>query len=122
MRLEEQAQIQKWLLQHSACAQQKCDEQPPETAVAVEERVNGLELHMHEACFDKNGDLRRFGMYELFQIRHQVENLIGRRWNIDRIAGPCSADPVLRTPEFARLLVRATTPGKQNVVNLSNET
>ena len=43
---EVQAQIQERLAQHAGVAQQQRYEQPPHAPVAVEEGMNGLELHV----------------------------------------------------------------------------
>ena len=45
---EIQAEVQQRLAQHAALTQQKGDQQAAESAVAVEERVNRLELHMRK--------------------------------------------------------------------------
>src|SRR5258706_8232748 len=51
--LEIKAGIEKWLRQCALCAQQKCNQQSAKPAIAIEKRVNGLELNVHEASFHK---------------------------------------------------------------------
>jgi hypothetical protein len=46
-------QVEHWALQHLLTAQQEGDEQPPYPAVAVQERVNGLELRVSEGADDE---------------------------------------------------------------------
>ena len=56
--LEIEAQVEDWFAQHACGAQQKCDERPPQAAVAVEERVNRLELDVNQstkAALTSNG-------------------------------------------------------------------
>src|SRR2546426_10262695 len=48
-RLEEGAQVQEWRGQDFALHQKERDEQAADTSVAVDERVNGLELDMHRS-------------------------------------------------------------------------
>jgi len=48
MLFEMQAQIQQRLPQHAGILQDQRDHQPAHTAVAVEERVDGLELQMRQ--------------------------------------------------------------------------
>lgn len=44
--LEEQAQLEQRLLQHPGIDQHQHDQQPAQSAVAVQKRVDGLELHV----------------------------------------------------------------------------
>ena len=46
MLLEEQAQVEQWLIEHAGVDQHQNDQQPAEAAVAIEKRVDGLELHV----------------------------------------------------------------------------
>ena len=45
--LQIKAGIQKWFCQSALCAQKKRDEQSSESAIAIEKRVNRLELNMN---------------------------------------------------------------------------
>ena len=46
MLLEEQAQVEQRLIEHAGVDQHQNDQQPAEAAVAVEKRVDCLELHV----------------------------------------------------------------------------
>ena len=52
--VEEQAEIQQRLLEDPGVVQQECDEEPSDTPVAVQERVDGLELHVCQRRSDQN--------------------------------------------------------------------
>ena len=50
---EVEAEIQEGLTQCASITQHERDQQAPETSVAVEERMDRLELHMREPCLDQ---------------------------------------------------------------------
>ena len=50
--LEIQAQVKKWLPKHPVMMQKKGDQQPAHPAVAIEEGVNGFELHVGKGGLD----------------------------------------------------------------------
>src|SRR5947209_7794327 len=107
MRLEVQTQVKCGLAQRTGRAQQKCNQQPSQPAIAVEERVNRFELYMNEAGLDQDWKVRSFLMNERLQVGHAVHQALRRWWNKDRFTGACPADPVLASPELARLLSAA---------------
>ena len=54
MGLEVVAQVQEWPIEHAAFAKQQRDEEAPDTSVAVEERMNRLELCVREGAVDQS--------------------------------------------------------------------
>src|SRR5205085_6434799 len=68
VRLEVEAEVQQRLAHHLALAQKKRDQQPAEAAVAVEERVDRLELHVREARHYEHRDLGRFRVEEALEV------------------------------------------------------
>lgn len=75
---KERGQVEDWLEQHLLLAEQESDEQSPDAAIAVEERMNGLELCMHQPDLDQQRQ-SRVGMNELLQFCQILGNLV-RRW------------------------------------------
>ena len=97
---EIQAEVQKRLPEEPGVAQHQGDQQSSQAAVAVQERVNGLELNMRQAGLDENGKSVVGGVDEPFQVGHALLDVVGWRRNEGRIAGTRAADPVLGSPEF----------------------
>src|SRR5690606_28212049 len=79
MRLEVEAEIEDRLLQDALRAEQEGDQQAAEASVSVEERMDSLELDMDEPGLDEGRHLRRVGMDERLQVRHEVEDVLGGR-------------------------------------------
>src|SRR6202007_220564 len=57
VRFEVQAEVQKRFSQRALGAKQECDQQTPESAIAIQEGVNGLKLHVNQSGLDQNGQL-----------------------------------------------------------------
>jgi hypothetical protein len=51
--LEEEAEIEHGVAQNLALAQDQRDQQAPQTAVSVEEGMDGLELHMRQSRLEQ---------------------------------------------------------------------
>src|SRR3990170_5503800 len=102
--------------------QQEGDEEAAHAPVAVQERVNGLELSMGESTGNQH---RQVGllMQEPLEVVQGLMHLVDRRrhkgrllkWDIGR------PDPVLRRTELSRLAVAATHPAQKLGVDLSDE-
>jgi hypothetical protein len=95
VRFEVEAQIQHRLRQHPLGTKQQGDEEAAQTAVAVEERVDSLELHVGQRRLHQRRRARRLIVQEPLQVPHAEEHLTRRRGHEDRIPGPRAADPVL---------------------------
>ena len=60
-------------------------------------------------------------MKRALERRHQVIDERGRWRHEVRVAGPGAADPVLRSPEIAGLLLASATAREQLFVHLANQ-
>jgi hypothetical protein len=116
--LEVETQIEDWFPQRTGGAQQKCDEQPAQAAIAIEERMNRLELHVDQPGLDKQREARAFVVQKQFERAHAIEDHLGRRRHEGRIPGASAADPILTAPEFTRLFFAAPALRQQYFVNL----
>lgn len=95
-------QIQHRLEQHVLFTQQKRDEQPADASIAVQKRVDGLELGVDQADLDQQGQ-RRPVMEEPFQVAEGIEDFMGRGRNESGFGQGATArpDPVLAGSQLA---------------------
>src|SRR5580692_2394000 len=121
IRFEVQAEVQERLSQRALGAKQERYEQPPESAVAVQKRVDCLKLHVDQAGFDQDRQLVFLVVEKTLQIIQTLHQSLWRRRNKRSIAGTSSADPVLRPAEFARCSVGPAPPAQQDGVNFAYE-
>jgi hypothetical protein len=83
--------------------EQERDQQPPDAAIAVEERVDGLELRVRHRCVDERREL--LVMEERLQVPERFTETM-RSWRNERCGRErrvTRADPVLRGAELAGL-------------------
>lgn len=108
--------------------QQQRDQQAAEAAVAVEEGVDRLELHVGERGPDQRGG--RLGgprtgagpaVQKGLEGRHAGLDFVGRRRHEVGAARSRATDPVLRAPELARQLLAAPRAGHQLGVHLADQ-
>jgi hypothetical protein len=98
------------------------DEEPAHAPVAVQKRVDGLELGMHEAAVDEHGQVALF-VQEILKVVERLGHLGDRR----RDEGgpgegrPARADPVLAPSELAGELVGATGAAQELGVYLADQ-
>ena len=102
--------------------EQERDEEAAETAIAIKEGVDGLELDMGERGPQQEGQAAGVVVQEFFQRAHARLNLLGRGRDEVGIAGACAADPVLAAAELAGLLFAATTFRHERGVHFAKET
>jgi len=123
VRLDVRGQIEERLRQAAALSQEQRDEQAADTAVAVEERVDRLELLVHEGALDEIGQARPVLQEEL-PGGERGHHLIDRRWHVGggRQRGSRRTDPVLRAAELARSHVRAAHATHEALVQFPDET
>jgi hypothetical protein len=95
------------------------DQQPAKAAIAVEKRVDGLELHMGQRRLEQYRSRLGLVVKETFELAHAFEHVFSGRRNKGRIARPGAADPVLAAPEFARRKAAASPLVEKHPVNLS---
>ena len=55
VRFEIQAEVQGRLSQRALGAKQECDQQTPESAIAIQEGVEGLKPHVNQSSPDQDG-------------------------------------------------------------------
>src|SRR5205807_4929523 len=101
--LEEKAQVQQRLGEQLPVLQQERDEQATDAAVAVEKRVDGLELDVHERGADERRQVV-VAVDVLLKIAEKTCQLLGRRRDENGVARTSAADPVLAASQLARLL------------------
>jgi hypothetical protein len=119
--LEEEAQVEEGLAQDPALHQHQHDQQPPQTPVAIEERVDRLELHVDKGRHHQPREVI-VGMEETLQIRHAaLHQPRGRRYEAG-VASSGATDPVLAVPELTRQSIGATPTGEQHGMNLPQQT
>lgn len=121
MFLEEQARVEHRLAQHTVGDQLQHDQQAPEAAVAVEKRVNGLELHMRQRRLDERRRGLRLVVEEALERREAVLQRIGRRRHECRVAGPRTAYPHLRAPHLAGCLAASAGMREQDLVHFTQQ-
>ena len=119
--LEVQAEVQKRLPEEPGVAQHEGDQEAPQATVAVEERMNGLELDVGQAGLDENGKPVVRVVDEPLQVGHALLDVVGWRGNEDRVAGTRATDPVLGSPEFAGHPGGAAFAREQEGVHLAQE-
>ncbi len=96
------------------------EQQLARTAVAVEERVDGLEQSM---CLSNPNQGRKTAvvMQSLLQGSNRAGDLHGRRRDEAGFSGSAAANPVLGAADFTGLLVLAADATHQDVVGLAQE-
>jgi hypothetical protein len=108
MLLEVVREVQHGLVQHAALGEQERDQQPPDAAVAVEERVNRLELDVGQRDLDERWQVV-VAMEELLQLAERRGHHMVRGRHERRVVQPCAGgtDPVLAGSQFAGLQTTA---------------
>src|SRR5205823_5118365 len=117
---EKGAEIKQRLVEQFLRVQQESDEQAAHTPVAIEERMNGLELVMNEGETNQRGQVR-LGMEELLEHVERRVHLRNRWWNVGRVRNRRSglADPILHAAKLARRAALAANAGQQLRVHLA---
>ena len=98
--------------------QKEGDQQPAYPAVAIKERVDGLELHMGKRSLEQ-GPRRSRVMHEPLECGHAGLHFLRRRRHEDSCSRTSPADPVLAGAELPRVLTGASPPRKEYGVNLA---
>ena len=65
----------------------------PRPSVAVQKRMDRLELDMRQRCFDQDRRPDRIVVQELLQRTEAIQKLICRRGDEDRIPGAVASNP-----------------------------
>ena len=101
--------------------EQEGDQQPADTAVAVEEWVDGLELRMCQAGVDECGQLLL--VQEALEVVERLLHLVDRGRHERRLcqARVLRPDPVLRAAKLAGETVSTATAGQELTVDLADQ-
>src|SRR6185312_15385129 len=75
--LEVEAEVEERLPERTLVAENERDEEAPEPAVAVEERVNGLELDVDQGRLQQRGCLDRVVVNEFLETPQTVDDQLG---------------------------------------------
>jgi hypothetical protein len=121
--LEVGTDIQERLGEHSLLHEEEADEEAAKPAVAIQERVDRLELVMNQSAADEHGKARTLLVEELLPIGEGIHHLLWWRRHEGRILDRCSAltDPVLRPAELAGRLVGTGNAFHHPLVELTDE-
>src|SRR5438876_661423 len=115
-------EIQHRLVQRLAFAEEERDEQAADAAVAIEERMNRLELSVGESDFDQQWQAIRF-VQERLEVAQSGGYFVRRRRDERGVrerrgAGP---DPVLTPTQLARGQTRSADPLQQLRMDFTNQ-
>ncbi len=120
--LEEGRKVQQRRGKPVANDEEEHDQETADTAIAVEERVDRLELVVHESRLDERRELR-IVVDEALEIAEQTSKLAGgwrnERRRFYRRAG--RPDPVLRGAELAGLALPAAHTGEEYTMHFPDE-
>src|SRR4051794_26977003 len=122
MRFQINTQVEQGLFQDVAFAEEKRHEQSSDSPVAVQERMDGLELRVGESAVNQRRQ-RLAVVKKLLECVERIMHRGHRRRDESRIRQGAvrRPDPVLRTPELARITVRTAYACHESRVNLPNE-
>src|SRR5262245_22042243 len=101
--------------------QQQRYQQPPNTTIAVQKRMDRFELQVRQSGRYQYTIRRCRLVKRALERRHQVIDERGRWRHEVRVAGPRAADPVLRSPELAGLLLASAASREQLLVYLADQ-
>ena len=118
---EIETEVEHRLPQHLLLAQEQRDEQAAKTTIAVQKRMDSLELHVSQCRLEQCRGGVRLVVEEEFQRAHALRHRIGRRRNKGRISRPGAAYPVLAAPKFARCLIVATAFCQQHPMDFPEQ-
>src|SRR5262249_46853900 len=120
--LEIVREVEHRLVQHAALAQQEGDQQAPDAAVAVEERVNGLELRVRKADLDQQWQITlRVG--KCLEIGERLRDDIrgGRNEGGFVQSATARADPVLSAAQLTGRQSRAADAVEKLLVDFPDQ-
>jgi hypothetical protein len=118
---EVDAEVEERAVQDSPVDEEEADQESPDTAVTVQERVDRLELRMSEPDVDQ---CRQLVVVEKpLEVVEGLLHLVNRRRHERRLGqgGVLGADPVLRLAELAGPAVRSAHAGQELPVDLGDQ-
>lgn len=92
--LEREAEVQHGTLEEAPVLEKQCDEQTADAAVAIQKRMDRLELHVCQPSLDQRRQ-RIVRVEPLLELGHELGHDLRRRRNEPGVPWPRSADPVL---------------------------
>ena len=122
MPFEKSAEIEQRMIEQLLRVKEKRDQQPSDAAVAVEKRMNGLEVVVDQRERINAG--RCDGACRNFSNASSASCIVGnRRRDVLRVGDSRAgrADPVLQMPELARVAAAAANAAHQPFVHFANE-
>jgi hypothetical protein len=117
--LKIEAQVEQRLPKHAALAEQEREQEPSQTPIAIQKRMDGLELHMHQAELDQQR--QPVVMEVLLEGIEALHQRLGRRRYKKGIAWPASTNPVLTATKFAWSPLRASAFAQEHAMNLAEQ-
>ncbi len=122
MAFEGVTQVEHRLMQDVSVGQQQRDQQPTDSSIAVQERVNRLELGVNEAAVDQHREIVP-RMQKTLEVVERVPHPPHRRRDERRVGKRhvAGTDPIPRRAELPRLLVGTAHVAREFGVNLTNE-
>ncbi|MGY4257918.1 hypothetical protein ACVI1L_004986 [Bradyrhizobium sp. USDA 4516] len=121
MSFEIEAEIEHRLFEGTRFTKKECDEQAAETAVAVQEWVNGFKLNVRQSGFNEKRNALMLRMKEALQLIKSLHDEMWGRGHKRCVAGSRSTDPVLGLPKLAWLFGASASVAEQYAVNLSDQ-
>ena len=121
MGLQIEAEIEERLPQDVVDAQIQRHQEAADAAVAVQERMQGLELNMEQARLDQGRQARGVLVHEALEgVEASLQLRHGRRYE-ESVSRPGPTDPVLRAAEFARVLGCAAPALQKALMHLAHQ-
>ena len=121
VRFEVEGKIEQRLCKQTTVVQEQGDEEAAEAAIAIEKRMNGLELHMGERGFDQHGQAGGFVVEEGFERGHAGLDLWRRGRNEAGVTRAGASDPILAAAKLSGLFVAASAFGHEDGVHFTKE-
>ncbi len=101
--------------------QKQTDEQPPDATIAIEKRVDRLELSVRQPRLEDGRRRPELVVKEPLEVVESHRHLVGWRRHEASIRQASPTDPVLRTPKLARRSGAAAAVLEQDAMHLAQE-
>ncbi len=119
--LQEKAQKEDRLLERARDTKQKRNEQPAQATVAVQKRVNRLELNVYQPSFYQGRQTRRLFVKKTFERCHAVHYQLRWRGHEEGVTRSRSTDPILTATKLAGFFVAASPTCEQHSMDLADK-
>jgi hypothetical protein len=118
---EIEAEVEERVAEDPRLAEQQRDEETADAAVAVEKRMDRLELHVRQGRAQEHRHAVALRVKELLELRHALGNRRVWRRHESGVSRSRATNPVLGAAEFARILPASAAAGEEDSVDLSNQ-